>query len=308
SHALRLHRVDGLQFHAATFTNLSPEHLDFHRDMDDYREAKATLFTQHLHPSGLAVINTDDEHGRIIYKRLERDRRLSFGLLTAADITAKDYLLSLQGTEFLLSTPDWEWKTHSPLLGEHNLRNLLGAAGTGIALGLPADAIVQGLESVQVIPGRLELVTAHNGARVLVDYAHTPDGLQQVLSTLAALPHRKMITVFGCGGDRDRKKRPVMGRIALQFSDHVIVTSDNPRTEDPMDIIREIKVGMTIGRDRYEVIADRRKAIERGLDLIGDEDVVLVAGKGHETTQTIGTTAYPFDDRVVIRELLAEAE
>lgn len=306
SHALRLHRVNGLRFHVAAFTNLSAEHLDFHKDLNDYREAKALLFTRHLRPDGLAVVNTDDEHGRMIFQRLDPDRRISFGLDTPADITAKSCSLTLEGTTFVLKTPEWERKVRSPLLGEHNLRNLVGAAGTGFALGLSADAIVQGLEAVKSIPGRLESIEKQKGARILVDYAHTPDGLEQVLGTLAALPHRRLFTVFGCGGDRDRTKRPVMGGISLRYSDHVIVTSDNPRTEDPMSIIHEIEGGMSGGRDRYDVIPDRREAIARGLELVGEDDILLVAGKGHETTQTIGTTAYPFDDRSVIRELPAQ--
>jgi len=304
SHALRLHRVDGIQFRTATFTNLSPEHLDFHKDIDDYREAKAVLFTEFLHPDGKGVINTDDEHGRLIYERLSGEQRLSFGLGGSADITAKEHSLTLEGTSFVLRTPDWEREVRSPLLGEHNLRNLIGAAATGYALGLDAGDIVEGLETVRRIPGRLESIDNDKGAQILVDYAHTPDGLQQVLATLADLPHRKIVTVFGCGGDRDRTKRPVMGEIALRLSDRVIVTSDNPRTEDPLSIIREIERGMSNGRDRYEVEPNRREAIRKGIVTVGDGDILLIAGKGHETTQTIGTTAHPFDDRVVVREFL----
>ncbi|HPA44237.1 MAG TPA: UDP-N-acetylmuramoyl-L-alanyl-D-glutamate--2,6-diaminopimelate ligase [bacterium] len=306
SHALRLHRVDGIRFRTATFTNLSPEHLDFHRDMDDYREAKALLFTDHLASNGLGVINTDDQNGRTIYERLNVRNRLSFALDSPSDIAAREYSLNLEGTGFLLHTPSWDRWVQSPLLGEHNLRNLLGAAATGFALGLSEDAIVGGIESVRNIPGRLESIPNNRRVQILVDYAHTPDGLEQVLSTIASLPHGRLVTVFGCGGDRDRTKRPVMGRIALKYSDQVIVTSDNPRTEDPISIIAEIEKGMTTGKERYKVIPDRREAIRYGLEIAGQNDVLLVAGKGHETTQTIGTVAYPFDDREIIRGILAE--
>ncbi len=306
SHALRLHRVNGLKFHTATFTNLSPEHLDFHKDIDDYREAKAALFTENLHPDGKAVINTDDEHGRIIFERIPEKQRVSFGLSESVDVTAEEHSLALNGTSFTLRTPDWEREIRSPLLGEHNLRNLIGAGATGYALGLAPDHIVTGLQNVRRIPGRLEPIENNKGAQILVDYAHTPDGLQQVLSTLAALPHRRLVTVFGCGGDRDRTKRPVMGDITLKYSDRAIVTSDNPRTEDPIEIIREIERGMVAGRDRYEIEPDRREAIHQAVDLVGENDILLIAGKGHETTQTIGTTAYPFDDRIVVREFLQQ--
>ena len=306
SHALKLHRVDGIRFRTATFTNLSPEHLDFHKDMNDYREAKSLLFTDYLASDGTAVINTDDQHGRTIFERLDKHNRLAFALESRADIQAREHSLSLQGTRFLLHTPVWSHPVQSPLLGEHNLRNLLGAAATGFALGLSEDAVVEGIESLRSIPGRLESIPNNRGVQILVDYAHTPDGLKQVLSTISSLPHRKLVTVFGCGGDRDRTKRPVMGRIALEYSDLVIVTSDNPRTEDPMAIIAEIEKGMTTGQGRYRVISDRREAIRYGLEITESNDVLLVAGKGHETTQTIGTVAYPFDDREVIREILAE--
>jgi UDP-N-acetylmuramoyl-L-alanyl-D-glutamate--2,6-diaminopimelate ligase len=307
SHALRLHRVDGLRFAAAVFTNLTPDHLDFHRDLEDYGEAKALLFSRHLEDRGTGVINTDDAFGRTLFDRLPRDRRLSFGLEPGVDITAEGAQLTQSGTVFDLKTPGWSRRLRSPLVGEHNLRNTLGTAGMATALGIDEEAVVQGLESETTVPGRLEPIENGRGARILVDFAHTPDGLFQVLRSLSALPHRRIITVFGCGGDRDRTKRPVMGGIAQQFSDLAILTSDNPRTEDPTRILEEVAAGMSPGGRPHEIVPDRRAAIARALDLVEEGDILLVAGKGHETMQILGTELHHFDDRVVVREILAEA-
>ncbi|MCG6947775.1 MAG: UDP-N-acetylmuramoyl-L-alanyl-D-glutamate--2,6-diaminopimelate ligase, partial [Acidobacteria bacterium] len=308
SHGLVLHRVDGLLFKAAAFTNLSPDHLDFHRDLDDYREAKAALFEKHLEADGTAVINTDDPHGRILYDRISDDRRLSFGLGSGVDVTAEEIQLAPDASTFELETPGWSRQLRCPHVGEYNLRNMLGAAGMALALGLPEDAIVNGLEADTAVPGRLEPIENSRGARILVDFAHTPDGLLQVLKSLSALPHRRIITVFGCGGDRDRAKRPQMGGIARRYSDLAILTSDNPRTEDPMKIIEEVVGGMDEGDGSYEIEPDRRTAIARALALVGEGDFLLVAGKGHETMQILGVELHHFDDRAVVRELLAEME
>jgi UDP-N-acetylmuramoyl-L-alanyl-D-glutamate--2,6-diaminopimelate ligase len=308
SHGLVLHRVDGLLFQAAAFTNLSPEHLDFHRDLEDYREAKARLFERHLAEGGTGVINTDDSHGQIIFDRLPGDRRLSFGLEPGVDITAEHVQLLPTESVFDLKTPDWSRRIRSPHVGEHNLRNMLGTAGMALALEISEEAIVQGLGAETTVPGRLEAIENSRGARILVDFAHTPDGLLQVLKSLNALPHRKIVTVFGCGGDRDRAKRPLMGGIAQRYSDLAILTSDNPRTEDPMEIIDEVVAGMGEADGPYEIEPDRRTAIARGLELVGDGDFLLVAGKGHETMQILGTELHHFDDRTVVKELLAEMD
>jgi UDP-N-acetylmuramoyl-L-alanyl-D-glutamate--2,6-diaminopimelate ligase len=308
SHGLVLHRVDGLLFKAAAFTNLSPDHLDFHRDLDDYREAKAALFEKHLEADGMAVINTDDPHGRILYDRISDDRRLSFGFGPGVDVTAEDVELAPDASTFELKTPCWSRRLRSRHVGEYNLRNMLGAAGMALALGLPEEAVVTGLEADTTVPGRLEPIENSRGARILVDFAHTPDGLLQVLKSLSALPHRRIITVFGCGGDRDRSKRPLMGGIARRYSDLAILTSDNPRTEDPMEIIDEVIAGMDGDGGSYEIEPDRRTAIARALALVGEGDFLLVAGKGHETMQILGTELHHFDDRAVVKEILAEME
>ncbi len=306
SHALRLHRVDGLRFAAAAFTNLSPDHLDFHRDLEDYGEAKAVLFESHLEGGGIGVINTDDAYGKRLFAGLPGDRRLSFGLEAGVDITAEDALLTQDGTVFVLKTPGWSRQVQSPLVGEHNLRNMLGTAGMALALGITEEAVVDGMEADTIAPGRLESIENSRGARILVDFAHTPDGLFQVLKSLNALPHRRIITVFGCGGDRDRTKRPVMGGIAQQFSDLAILTSDNPRTEDPTRILEEVAAGMTADGNPHEIEPDRRAAIARAVDLVEPGDILLVAGKGHETMQILGTELHHFDDRAVLREILAK--
>ncbi len=233
------------------------------------------------------------------------DRRLSFGLEPGVDVTAENVRLELSGTDFELKTPSWSRRLRTRLVGEHNVRNMLGTAGMALALGLDEEAIVHGLEAGTIAPGRLESIENSRGAQILVDFAHTPDGLFQVLKSLSALPHRRIITVFGCGGDRDRTKRPVMGGIAQQFSDLAILTSDNPRTEDPTRILEEVAAGMSPDGGSHEIVPDRRKAIARALDLVEEGDILLVAGKGHETMQILGTELHHFDDRAVVREILA---
>lgn len=304
SHALELHRVDGLAFAAALFTNLSHDHLDFHPTMEAYRAAKMRLFTEHL--AGLGAINLDDEQGRIVYSEIDSDTRLSYAIDRAADVRAEDVHLDRESTRFRLAS---EWGTadiRSNLLGRHNLENVLGVCALALALELPLDAIAEGIAALPSVPGRLEVIENDLGATILVDYAHTPDGLDKVLTTTSKLPHNRLICLMGCGGDRDRTKRPEMGAFALKHSDRVIVTSDNPRTEDPETIIRDITTGMTSGQDRYQVEPDRREAIRRGLQSLEPGDIFVIAGKGHETYQLIGTTKHPFDDRAVTRAMLAE--
>ena len=308
SHAIALHRLDDVLWAGALFTNLSPEHLDFHKDMESYGKTKMRLFTEMLDEIGVAVVNGDDPWGRRIAEAMEGRECFTFGKRDA-DLFAGPLKMDQGGMRFQFNAPDGSITLESALLGEHNFYNIMGAAGMAWALGYELEAIAAGVAALENVPGRLERVDAGPEFLALVDYAHTPDGLSQVLDTLGGLPHKRIITVFGCGGDRDRGKRPVMGKIALEKSDIAIVTSDNPRTEDPNAIINEILAGMEAGeRERdYYVVPEREAAIRQGVGLAETGDIVLIAGKGHETTQTIGDHVLPFDDREVLgRALRAE--
>lgn len=292
SHALAQHRVDEMHFDAAVFTNLSRDHLDFHGTMEEYFRAKARLFEPDLSLRG--VVNVDDAHGRLL-----RDASSipveGFGLADAEPIRG-------------LAPVDLTWRGESvvmPLAGRFNVYNSLAAAFAASCLGIDDATIRRGLREVEPVPGRFEMVGTGGARRVIVDYAHTPDGLANALHAATELADgNRVLLVFGAGGDRDRTKRPLMGAVA-QDADIVIVTDDNPRSESPRRITDEILTGMT-REDRVIVEHDRRRAIARALDASRSGDVVLIAGKGHETTQTIGERVLPFDDRVVARELLTE--
>lgn len=343
SHALVLERLAGSTFDVALFLNLSHEHLDFHAEMDDYFEAKARLFAL-LKPEGRAVVNLGDEYGRRLTSRLVAGRTVGFflegeegaeqtrpaalaGAVAVAAAVAGGAetgglfatvlgraTLGLAGTrlEIEVKTPftfkeNLLFSINSPLLGRPNAENLLAAAAAGIALGFTPDEIAASLSSVSVVPGRLERIENDRGLTVLVDYAHKPAALEGVLRTVRPLAQAgggRVHVVFGCGGDRDRAKRPVMGRIAAQLADDVVVTSDNPRSEDADAIIAEVLGGVPAGAD-VTAVADRRNAIAEALRHARPGDVVLVAGKGHETEQVIAGVAHPFDDRAVLRALLA---
>ncbi len=304
SHALVLKRVFGIRFAAGVFTNLTPDHLDFHHDMESYYQAKRLLFTSagenHV---GAAVINIDDPFG----KRLAGETPcpvMSFGFDAHADVRMIDCRYGSRDTALVIGSPIGELRLHSRLVGRPNASNVLAAVAASLSLGLPSDAIAGGVESLQGVAGRMERVEAGQPFLVIVDYAHTPDALEKLLETVRALPHENVITVFGCGGDRDRTKRPVMGEIAARLSDRVIATSDNPRSEDPKAILAEIEPGLEKGPARYDIVPDRREAIAAALAAAADGDVVVLAGKGHEARQVIGERAIPFDDRVVARELI----
>lgn len=308
SHGLVLHRVDEMEFEVALFTNLSQDHLDFHQTMEAYRDAKLRLFTHYLKENGTAVLNIDDEAGRYYQRVLTNRTVLTFGFGDQADVRAYDVTVGLQGCRFQLQLPGQNAITiETPLVGQHNIYNILGVAAAAFASGIAPQAIADGIHSLQAVPGRLEPVANSAQAQAVVDYSHTPDALEKCLLALRELPHKRILTVFGCGGDRDRGKRPQMGEIALRLSHYVYVTSDNPRTEDPMQIIADIEAGMASGQDRYTVIADRRAAIEAAVNDLQTGDVLLVAGKGHEDYQIIGHTKHHFDDREVLREALAAA-
>jgi len=295
SHSLDQGRVDGLQFHAAVFTNLTRDHLDYHKTLDAYFRAKARLL-DYLSSDGLEVINGDDP----AWQRLRRrGRRITFGE-RGGDVVARRITTDAQGARFELVTPVGAAEVRLPLLGRFNVTNALGVAACAWGLGLQPDEIAVRLGNAPQVPGRMERL-ATKPAVVLRDYAHTPDALQRALETLRPLTTGKLIVVFGAGGDRDRGKRAPMGELAARLADLAIVTSDNPRTEDPERIVQEIEAGMH-GK-AHERIVDRRSAIARALEQAASGDTVLLAGKGHETYQVIGTTKHPFDERVIVRDL-----
>lgn len=300
SHALAQDRVAGCAFDAAIFTNLTQDHLDYHATMENYFAAKMRLFTDLIGEGRAAVINMDDAVGEAL-SRKTAGRVIGYGLKGKAGVSVypRDISLGVQGIIGTLETSSGDIRIKSPLIGEFNLYNILAAVGAAVGLGISTDAIEKGIEALSNVPGRLEPVHAGQKFTILVDYAHTPDALERVLSAIRELSDKRIITVFGCGGNRDRGKRPVMGRIAVEYSDQVIITSDNPRTEDPMKIIEDIKagIGRATGRSTLQVIPDRREAIKAAIDNAGDDDVVLLAGKGHEDYQITGNEKMHFDDR-----------
>ncbi|MBX6364542.1 MAG: UDP-N-acetylmuramoyl-L-alanyl-D-glutamate--2,6-diaminopimelate ligase [Gemmatimonadetes bacterium] len=297
SHALDQGRVHALRFDAAVFTNLTRDHLDYHGTFEAYRAAKASL-VERLRPDGVAVVNADDAAWRGVAERAPRAVRFGRG----AEVRAASVVLRADGARFRLETPAGAADVHLPLLGGYNVENALAAAAAGLVLGLTASEIAVGLTTLPQVPGRLERI-AERPCVVLRDYAHTPDALERVLEALRALSPGRLIVVFGAGGDRDRGKRPLMGAAAARAADVVIVTSDNPRTEDPDAIIADIEAGLD-GRP-HERITDRREAIARALEIARPDDIVLLAGKGHETYQVVGHERRHFDEREIVAELLA---
>ncbi len=318
SHALELKRVDFVRFAGAIFTNLTRDHLDFHGDMDSYFAAKRKLF-ERLPADAPAAINIDDPRGARLAAAVGSP--ITYGITNAADVRAVQLDLSLNGIDGLVQSPAGQFRLRMAMPGRPNAYNALGAAAVAIGLHLPLKDIEAGLADVPAVPGRFEVVSsAADDVAVIVDYAHTDDALRNLLETARALTRQRIITVFGCGGDRDRTKRPLMGAVAARLSDLVVLTSDNPRSEDPLAIIEEIKRGFVPPDDRparkggvalppvqstpWLAIADREAAITRAVTEAEPGDVVLVAGKGHETTQVIGTRTLPFDDAAVSRKAL----
>jgi UDP-N-acetylmuramoyl-L-alanyl-D-glutamate--2,6-diaminopimelate ligase len=304
SHAIEMKRVAGLQFEVAVFTNLSRDHLDFHGDMESYFQAKRKLFEglNGARPR-VMVLNADDPRYESL-RSIDARRAISYGMEVAADIHPIRHQFGWEATDVMFKTPIGELEVRTSLMGKANLFNIGAAIGVGIALDIPADAITRGIQELRQVPGRFEAVSAAQSFRVIVDYAHTDDALEKVLTSAREITSGRLIVVFGCGGERDRSKRPLMGEVAARLSDYAVVTSDNPRSEDPHAIIKEIEQGMKSAN--YRVESDRREAIRIALAQAKDGDTVLIAGKGHETYQTIGTTSYPFDDREVAKELLHE--
>jgi UDP-N-acetylmuramoyl-L-alanyl-D-glutamate--2,6-diaminopimelate ligase len=308
SHALSLRRVDGIDFAAGVFTNLTRDHLDFHGDMEAYFQAKRRLFE--MLPTGApALINADDPRAASLTE--VSSRSVTYGINRPADITPGSISSSIDGLSFDVRTPRGTVRVRSALVGRPNVYNILAAVATATALDLSFDAIERGLTALTGVPGRFEVVsTSADGFTVVVDYAHTDDALRNLLETARPLTRGRLIAVFGCGGDRDRTKRPLMGAVAGRLSDVIVITSDNPRSEDPARIIEEILRGITPdtrrdGGQRTLTIVDRRAAIGRAIELARPGDLVLIAGKGHEKYQEAGGQTFSFDDVAVAREALA---
>jgi UDP-N-acetylmuramoyl-L-alanyl-D-glutamate--2,6-diaminopimelate ligase len=298
SHSLDQGRVEGLVFRAAIFTNLTRDHLDYHETFDAYFAAKAKL-VGYLADAGLAVINADDA----AWARLPRTpRRITFSTTKDADVVARDVRVDANGARFTLVTPAGSHPVALPLLGRFNVANALGVAACAVGLDVPANVVAERLSTAPQVPGRMERI-AVDPCVVLRDYAHTPDALERALETIREVTPSggRVIVVFGAGGDRDRGKRAPMGEIAVRLADIAIATSDNPRTEDPERILDDVEAGMS-GRSHYRVV-DRRAAIGQALELAREGDTILLAGKGHETYQVVGTKKEPFDEREVVRGL-----
>jgi UDP-N-acetylmuramoyl-L-alanyl-D-glutamate--2,6-diaminopimelate ligase len=310
SHALALSRVEGVEFDVAVFTNLTQDHLDFHGTLQEYQRAKRGLFellAASPKPGRTAVVNADDPAGAAMVAGLDVPV-LSYGLAPAAQVRATAHTSGLDGIRMEVDTPRGPLRLHSALIGEHNVSNLLGAVGAGLALGLPPAAIGEALAGVGTVPGRFEQVQGGQPFLVVVDYAHTPDALERVLVTARKITPGRLGVVFGCGGDRDRGKRPIMGEIAARLADRAWVTSDNPRSERPEAIVDEVLGGVDRvagGRGRCVPEPDRGRAIRGALEWASAGDTVVIAGKGHETYQVVGAEVLDFDDRAVARRILA---
>jgi len=313
SHALAMDRTAGCEYDAAVFTNLTQDHLDYHRTMEEYFQAKLRLFTglgKGKKTGQRAIINMDDPRGAEI-RAACRVPVWGYAVKSQADLKAERVHLSMNGSAFSAATPAGTFAVESRLVGEHNVYNLLGAIGVALHAGATCDQVREAVAKVINVPGRFERVSAGQDFTVVVDYAHTEDALVRLLTAAQALKSHRIITLFGCGGDRDRGKRPKMGRAAVEYSDVVVLTSDNPRTEDPMAILREVEVGVrealqSRSHVEYHLVPDRREAIGMAVRLARTGDIVLIAGKGHEDYQIVGTKKVYFDDREAAREAIQQ--
>jgi len=302
SHGLYYQRVSGCQFQVAVFTNLSHEHLDFHQNMEDYFQSKKLLFTHYLSKNGYAIVNLDDPWGRRLLNEINTPS-LTYGLSPKAKVWAEKPKFFLDGLEANFHTPNGSFHLYSPLVGEPNILNLLAAIAVGITLKIPIDVIKNALTKAKAVPGRLERFFS-NDINVFIDYAHTPDALEKALKTLRPLCKGRLITVFGCGGNRDREKRPLMGKVASHLSDIVVITDDNPRNEPPSQIIKDIEAGLD--KRNYHIIPNRREAIAWAIKNAKSGDIILIAGKGHEDYQIIGNKKYHLSDREEVIKNLKE--
>jgi UDP-N-acetylmuramoyl-L-alanyl-D-glutamate--2,6-diaminopimelate ligase len=312
SHALDRKRVLGCHFDGAVFTNLSQDHLDYHGTIQNYFEAKKKLFSEVLGKSEkrekFCVINIDDPYGREIAKDAT-GKIVSYSIANSLGVYSEKTDITSGGIRALVNTPWGKVDINSKLFGKHNLYNILAAVATALSMGIGIDFVEKGISNVTSVPGRLDKIENQFGITILVDYAHTPDALRNVLTAVRPFTQRKLILVFGCGGDRDPIKRPIMGRIGREFSDVIILTSDNPRTEPPERIMDEIEKGVfDIDSDKkpYFRISDRHDAIRKAIEIAGSGDTVLLAGKGHESYQIVGTKKIPFDDREIAGRIILE--
>lgn len=305
SHALALGRIWGMHFTGAIWTNLTRDHLDFHGDMESYKQAKFELFRgQDAPPPQFAALNADDPTSAEV--PLARETQAwTYSLQAPAHVRAKAIETTYSGSRFTLTYPGGEFPVETGLLGDINILNILGAAAVTLRAGIPPEAVAAGIRNCRSVPGRFEPIDEGQPFYVVADYAHTDDALRNVIRAARALQPNRLITLFGCGGDRDRTKRPLMGSAAASLSDYVVLTSDNPRTEDPIAILNDALVGLRRHDTPHLVEPDRTKAIRKALDQARPGDFVLLAGKGHETYQIIGKTKHPFDDRQVARHALA---
>jgi UDP-N-acetylmuramoyl-L-alanyl-D-glutamate--2,6-diaminopimelate ligase len=304
SHALQQHRTKFVEFNQAIFTNLSQDHLDYHINMENYFSAKAKLF-EGLSPGSKAIINLDDAYAKELIQRSPVPV-VTYGLESYASLRAHRIHLSLEASEFEVSMPGGKLRLCSRLIGRHNIYNILAAIACGLQENLEPEVIKGGIEALHFVPGRLENVSPSERFSVFVDYAHTEDALRSVLETIRAVSPKKVILVFGCGGDRDKSKRKKMGKVASKLADFVIITSDNPRSEDPQRIAQDITKGLNSGQRNFKVIIDRLGAIKEAISMADSDSIVLVAGKGHERHQIFRDFIMPFDDREVTQCLLSE--
>jgi len=306
SHALDLGRVHGCDYNVAVFTNLTQDHLDYHQTMEEYKRAKSLLFAQlgntfDLNKPKYAVLNADDDASEM-YSRSTAAHVVTYGIEQKADLKAKNIQMTPKGTVFDLEIMGVTYPIRMQLIGKFSVYNVLASIAAALVSGLEMEQIIHSIESVEGVAGRFELVNAGQDFTVIVDYAHTPDSLENVLKTIQHFAEKKVFVIVGCGGDRDRTKRPLMAQIACQLATDPILTSDNPRSEDPLDILKDMEAG--VKGETYQVIPDRRKAIYTAVSQASAGDVILIAGKGHETYQIIGKEVHDFDDRLVAREAI----
>jgi UDP-N-acetylmuramoyl-L-alanyl-D-glutamate--2,6-diaminopimelate ligase len=303
SHALALHRVDGTRFDVAVFTNLNHEHLDFHKTMDAYRQAKGILFTKLKEKGSYAVINLDDPNWRYFSQQTQTEQ-LTYSLNDPnADFFITNFICTPDRTLIDLATPAGEMKLDFKLIGESNMYNALASTAAGFALGVDPDTIKAGLEAVEGVPGRMERILAGQDFNIWIDYGHTPHAFERLLKTARRLTKGRLFFLFGCGGDRDQGKRPLMGKVASQYADLIFLTEDNPRSEDPRAIIQQIIHGME-DKGKVQVVVDRKEGIRKALEIARSGDTLVLAGKGHEDYQIIGDEKIHFSDKETVLELL----